>query len=209
MSFFRCRTFLCCMPLRTGVWLLALAAMMVSAPAAGGSWLEVFWMTHHPLALRDKVAVIIQGVVLSSLSFLSLLGFVAALKNARGAIYIYSKFIFIHTPLILLSLGLTLFTILHPDESNPLGVQNCLNGSSSPIISQFCSRGLSLVRVLPVGFLGASLIVQFYAWMVSISFAEELDVDTAGREFEKYYTSNLNPESNPPSMYPEPPFARR
>jgi len=166
-------------------------------------------MTHHPLALRDKVAVIIQGVILSSLFILSLLGFIAALKGARGAVYIYSKFIFIHTALILLSFGFTLFTTLRPDESDSNGVEKCLNGSTSSIISQFCNHHLSVVRVLPLGFLGASVLVQFYAWMVSISYAEELDIEAIEFEFGKYHGSDSDLESNPLSMYPEPPFTRR
>ncbi|KAJ7744997.1 hypothetical protein DFH07DRAFT_20932 [Mycena maculata] len=209
MAFFRCRAFLCCVPLRTGVWLLGLIAMIVSALGAAGSWLEVTWMSNHPLALRDKVAIMIEGIVLSSLFLLALFGFIAALKGARGAVYIYSKFIFIHTGLILLSFGFTLFSILRPDKSNP--VENCLNGSTSRIIAQFCGQGLSLVRILSAAFLGVSVLVQFYAWIVSISYAEELDVDITERERFKYFGSDSDLERNPSSSnrFPEPPFARR
>ncbi|KAJ7156981.1 hypothetical protein C8R43DRAFT_411171 [Mycena crocata] len=209
MALIRCRAFLGCVALRTGVWFLALIAMLISGPGAAGSWLEVYWMTHHPLGLRDKVITIIQAGVFSSLFLLSPLGFVAALKRARGACYIYSKFILIHTPLLLLSLGLSLFTTLSPDKSDSKGVEKCLNGSPSPIIAQFCNHDLSLVRILPIAFLGASILVQFYVWIISISYAENLDVDAAASEFEKYNGSDSDLESHTRSMWPEPPFARR
>ncbi|KAJ7444856.1 hypothetical protein FB451DRAFT_72123 [Mycena latifolia] len=211
MAFFRCRAFLGCMSLQTGVWLLALIAMMVSGPGAAGSWLEVFWMGHHPLNLYAKVTIIIKAAVLSFLFLMSLLGFIAALNRARGAVYIYSKFVFIHTPLILLSLGLTLFAVLRPDKSDP-DVEKCLNASTSSIIIQFCKQGLSLVHILSIAFLGSAFLIQFYAWIVAISYGEELDIASAMINFSSgkyYYESNADLESRPLSAaYPEPPFAR-
>ncbi|KAJ7087786.1 hypothetical protein C8R44DRAFT_720942 [Mycena epipterygia] len=211
MALLRCRAFLGCVPLRTAVWLLALIAMMVSGPGAGGSWLEMYWTENHPISLRDKMAILARAVVFSSLFLLSILGFIAALQGARGAVYIYSKFIFIHTPVILLSFGLTLFATLQPDNSDPDGPTKCLNGSSSPIIAQFCSHSMTFIRILPIAFLGAASLIQFNTWIVSISYAEELDLAAAPREFskKKYYGSDSDLEANARSMYPEPPFGAR
>jgi len=168
-------------------------------------------MGHHPLVLYRKVAIIIQAAVFSFLFVMSLLGFIAALNQARGAVYIYSKFVFTHAALLLLSLGLTLYTTLRPDNSDPNAVAKCLNGSTSPIISQFCNQNLSLVRILSIALLGAAILVQFYAWVVSISYGEELDIEAVAKEFSnaRYYASDSDLESQPLSAYPEPPFARR
>jgi len=202
MALFRCRKFLGCMSLRTGVWLLALLAILVSGVGSAGSWLEVSWMLHHPLALRDKAATMVAAGVFSLLFLLSLLGFFAALSGKRGVIYIYSKFTFIHAALILLSLGFTLFTTLKPDDSDPQAVEKCLNGTTSPIISQFCNHGLSVVRILPIAFLGAAMLIQFSAWIVASSYGEERD---RKREF-----SDWDPEATRSMLqYPEPPFAAR
>jgi hypothetical protein len=93
--------------------------------------------------------------------------FTAALNQARGAVYIYSKFVFTHAALLLLSLGLMLYTTLRPDNSDPNAVGKCLNGSTSPIISQFCNQNLSLVRILSIALLGAAILVQFCALTVA------------------------------------------
>lgn len=127
------------------------------------------------------MAILAQAVVFSSLFLLSILGcvsppfrpseertsiyhrFIAALQSARGAVYIYNKFIFIHTPVILLSFGLTLLATLQPDNSDPDGPTKCVNGSSSPIIAQFCSHSMTPIRILPIAFLGAASLIQFSA----------------------------------------------
>ncbi|KAJ7709630.1 hypothetical protein B0H17DRAFT_1190816 [Mycena rosella] len=197
------------MALRTGVWLLALLAMLVSGLGAAGSWLEVFWTGHHPVPLYGKVATIIQAAMFSFLFLMSLLGFIAALNRARGAVYIYSKFIFIHTAFILLSLGLALFGALRPDNSDPEAFEKCLNGSTSSVIIQFCDTGFSLVHIVSIALIGVAFLVQFYAWMVSISYGEELDMDSTRDLFGKYYGSDVYAETQPLSAYPEPPFARR
>jgi len=192
MALFRCRTFLCCLSLRIGVCLLTLIAMLVSGSGAAGSWLEVSWMTLHPLASRAKVAIIAQGGVFSVLFLLSCLGFISALGKQRGAVYIYSKFIFIHAPLIILSLVLTLYVDLRPESSDPKVVENCLNGSTSPIILQFCAQeGLSsVIKILPIALLGAAVLIQFYAWMVAISYGEELDISAIDRKLRVYNSSD-------------------
>ncbi|KAJ7775138.1 hypothetical protein B0H16DRAFT_86996 [Mycena metata] len=211
MAFFRCRAFVGCMALRTGVWLLALIAMLVSGAGSAGSWLEVYWTIYHPIGLRDKAALIIQGGVLSFLFLMTFLGFIAGLKGARGAVYIYAKFVFIHTPFILLALAFVLYTALRPDTSNPNAVEDCLNGSQNPLFVQFCHHSLtSTVRILPVALLGVAALVQFYAWIVSISFGEGKDMDALDRfSSRKYYGSDSDLESNSLPLHPEPPFSLR
>jgi len=201
MALFRCRKFLGCVPLRTAVWLLALLAIVVGGLGSAGSWLEVNWMSQHPLASRDKVAKIIQAGVFSLLFLLSLFGFFAAVTGKRGVVYIYGKFIFITGPLIILALGFTLFTTLDP-ATDPDAVQNCLNGTTSPIITQFCNHGLTLVRILPIALLGAALLIQFSAWIVASSYGEERD--------RKHHFSDSDLESSRSMLeFPEHPFDRR
>ncbi|KAJ7074198.1 hypothetical protein C8F01DRAFT_1099602 [Mycena amicta] len=205
MAIFRARKFLFCVPLRAGVCLLAVLAMLVSGPGAAGSWLE----QRHTLPLRAKVAIIIQGGVFSLVFLLSIPGLIAAANGQRGAVYIYSKFLFITTPLIVLSLLVTLFTTLHPES---VDFDKCLNGSKSQFIQQFCTQnGLSsVVKILPIALLGAAILTQFYAWIIAISYGEELDVSGLESKFGRYYGSNSGSDvENQRSSYPEPPFARR
>ncbi|KAF7363670.1 hypothetical protein MSAN_01024400 [Mycena sanguinolenta] len=200
MALFRCRKFLGCLSLRTGVWLLALLAILVGGLGSAGSWLEVSWMAQHPLALRQKVATIIQAGVFSLLFLLSFLGFFAALAHKRGVVYIYSKFVFIHAPLIAIALAITLITTIDPDSS-PDAVKTCLNGTTSTIISQFCNHGLSLVHILPIALLGAAVLIQFSAWIVASSYGEERD--------RKVDFTDSDLESSRSMLYPESPFAAR
>ncbi|KAJ7905786.1 hypothetical protein B0H14DRAFT_2661622, partial [Mycena olivaceomarginata] len=201
MALLRCRKFLGCIPLGTGVWLLALLAILVGGLGSAGSWLEVNWMAHHPLALRDKAATIIQAGVFSLLFLLSFLGFFAGLSGKRGAVYIYSKFTFIHAPLLILALGFTLFITLKPN-TDPEAVNKCLNGTTSPIITQFCNHGLSLVRILPIALLGAAMLIQLSVWIVASSYGEEQD-----RRHE-FSDSGLE-SSRTTLLFPESPFAPR
>ncbi|KAF7311498.1 hypothetical protein MKEN_01052100 [Mycena kentingensis (nom. inval.)] len=213
MAIFRARRFCFCLSLRVGVCLLALLAMLVSGPGAAGSWVEVFWMTStHPVALRAKIAVFIQGGVFSLVFLMSIPGFIAAANAARGAVYIYSKFLFISTPLIVLALLVTLLTTLHPEDAD---FERCLNGSTSPLIRQFCTQDKSLsspVKLLPIVLLGTSLGIQFFSWIIAISYGEDLDLDFGSR-FEKYYgpdsNSDIEQQQQPQLRDSAYPFIRR
>lgn len=41
MAFIHCRTFLFCLHLRAGVWILALLALLLGGAGATGGWMEV------------------------------------------------------------------------------------------------------------------------------------------------------------------------
>ncbi|KAJ7286057.1 hypothetical protein C8J57DRAFT_656376 [Mycena rebaudengoi] len=177
MAFFRCRAFLGCLSLKTGACLLAFIAMMVGGMGAAGSWLEVSWIAQHPLDLRDKASIFAQAIIFSTLFVLSFLGLVAAITGTRSGVYIYSKFIFIHSALMLLSLGFTLYSTFR--AADPDQAAACLNGSNQPIISQFCNRGWSVIKIVPIALLGSSLAVQIFAWIIAISYVDELELDDA------------------------------
>jgi hypothetical protein len=66
MALFRCRKFLGCVPLRTGVWLLTLIAMIVSGPGSAGSWLEVFWMSAYLYERRTPFLMILCRYLFST-----------------------------------------------------------------------------------------------------------------------------------------------
>ncbi|KAJ6623470.1 hypothetical protein B0H10DRAFT_794444 [Mycena sp. CBHHK59/15] len=214
MAIFRCRSFLGCLPLKTGACCLAVLGMMAGGLGAAGSWLEVYWTTHHPLDLLDKAALMARAVVFSLLLVLSFFGFAAAIKNTRSGVYICGKFIFIHTTLISLSFAFTIYSTLR--TTNQEQVTKCINGSNGTSILQFCNKGWSLIKILPVALFGLTLIAQFYAWIIALSYADELDIDGATRKFsaltigEYHGTQNSDIESDPRGvMYPEPPFPRR
>ncbi|KAK7037948.1 Tetraspanin family [Favolaschia claudopus] len=201
MALFQCRKFLGCIPLQIAVWLLALLAILVSGAGAAGGWLEVSILVNHPLPLWDRIAIIVQSGTLSLLFLLSFLGFFAGLSGKRGVVYIYSKFVFIHSPLLLVSLGLALFFTLKPDTDSD-AVKKCMNGTKNSLIVQFCDNGFSVINILPIALLGAAILIQFSAWIVATSYGEERDRET------KFADSDLE-ASRSMLEYPEHPFATR
>ncbi|CAK5277329.1 unnamed protein product [Mycena citricolor] len=209
MALFRCRKFLFCLSLRSGVMVLALLAMLISGLGVGGAGVELSWViTQHQVSLARKIAIFSQGAVLTLLFLLSLLGLIAGVHAGRGVVYIYSKMTFIHGPFLLAALGLTLFTTFKERSTNTIP---CLNGSSSAIIKQFCDQEqLSLVLILPIALLGAACLIQFYSWVVAISYGEafgESDMSSVVMKYASSSGSDLESMKNP-STAPENPFQR-
>ncbi|KAK0503486.1 hypothetical protein EDD18DRAFT_633922 [Armillaria luteobubalina] len=185
MAFIRCRTFLGCLPLASGVWLLSLVGLMLGASGAVGSWIEINLMASHPLPLQDEIAQFVQAIVFSLLGLFSILGFAEGISQNRNFAFIYCKLVAIHYAIIIGAFAFTLYsTFRHVDS---LTVASCIQGDLDQFVIQFCNKGWSFVKGLPIIWYSVVLLVQAYAYILAVNFAEKLDIDDISR-ISKHFT---------------------
>ncbi|PBK78390.1 hypothetical protein ARMSODRAFT_1077955 [Armillaria solidipes] len=179
MTFIRCRTFLGCLPLASGVWLLSLVGLMLGASGAVGSWVEINLMASHPLPLQDEIAQFVQAIVFSLLGLFSVLGFAEGISQNRNFAFIYCKLVAIHYTAIIGAFAFTLYsTFRHVDS---LTIASCIQGDLDEFAIQFCSKGWSFVKGLPIIWYTVVLLIQAYAYILAVNFAEKLDIDDISR----------------------------
>lgn len=179
MAFIHVKRFLGCLPLRAGVWVLSLTGLMLGAAGATGSWFEVQKIEDHPIEFQDEIALFTQAIVFSLYAVFSLVGLVAGLGNNRVLAHVYSRLTAVHFVLMVLSLGFTLYYTFHP-VSNGV-IFNCTAGDPDQLIVQFCGKGWSLVKGIPIIAYAVSLLVQCYSFVIAVNFVEQHELDEASR----------------------------
>ncbi|KAF8921051.1 hypothetical protein CPB85DRAFT_1486815 [Mucidula mucida] len=180
MVFIRCRTFLGCLPLASGVWLLSLVGVMMGISAAVGSWMEVKFLESHPNPLLDTIALFVQAIVFSLLGFFSIIGFVMGVSKNRPIAFIYPKILLVHYVAMLGAFAFTLFYTFRPVSA--LTVASCAAGSLDDVIDQFCTKGWSLIKLLPlIWYIVVLTLIQPYAFILADNLAEKLEIDDIAR----------------------------
>ncbi|KAL1721080.1 hypothetical protein EV715DRAFT_249427 [Schizophyllum commune] len=192
MAILRTRTFLVCLPLKAGVWVLALIGAMCGGGGAAGSWIEVTMLKEHPVPVQDQVSLVFQAVVFSLLGILSIFGYglLSTLSKSVTAALIYSRLLVIHLIFTILSLIFTLYSTFRPQDQGD--VKSCINGSVDEFSIEFCQKGWSTVTVLPLALFAAILFNQLcecYAIVIARSYSEDLDVVLASR-----FSRSLSPD---------------
>ncbi|KAL1677407.1 hypothetical protein EV122DRAFT_279193 [Schizophyllum commune] len=187
MAILRTRTFLVCLPLKAGVWVLALIGAMCGGGGAAGSWIEVTMLKEHPVPVQDQVSLVFQAVVFSLLGILSIFGLLSTLSKSVTAALIYSRLLVIHLIFTILSLIFTLYSTFRPQDQSD--VKSCINGSVDEFPIEFCQKGWSTVTVLPLALFAAILFNQLYAIVIARSYSEDLDVVLASR-----FSRSLSPD---------------
>ncbi|KAJ3753582.1 hypothetical protein EV360DRAFT_87644 [Lentinula raphanica] len=200
MVLIRSRKFLGCLALGTGVWILALVSLMLGVSGSVIGWLEIVLLGTHPLPLEDKVFLFIRTIILSLLVLLSLIGLVVGLPKRPGLAFIYTKMVASHYMLLLLALASTLVLTLRTVSNDT--VDQCINGSSSRIIIEFCSPGWSLVQGALVCIAGTSVVVQSYAFVMAGNLAYRLDLEMAVvfPDSASFRSDKFHPLENKPSF---------
>ncbi|KAJ7582938.1 hypothetical protein C8J56DRAFT_956094 [Mycena floridula] len=174
---FHCKTFLFCLRLRSGAFVLALIGLMLGGAGGVGSWAEVAKIQDHPIDLLDEIALFAQAIVFSLLGVFSFIGLLGSILNNRSMVQIYSKLVAIQFVLTVASFGFTLFYTFRP--VTPGVVFDCTGGNRDDIIVQFCEKGWNLVKAIPIFVYAASLLVLAYTHIIAVNFLEEMELDEA------------------------------
>ncbi|KAF7368997.1 hypothetical protein MVEN_00226300 [Mycena venus] len=91
MVYVRSRKFCCCLPVRFGVFVMSLGALLLGGLVAIAGWLQVKALPQHPIAKDDEHALYIYAVMFSILALVGGFGFIGTLSKQRGA-RVYLRF---------------------------------------------------------------------------------------------------------------------
>ncbi|KAF5373656.1 hypothetical protein D9758_000687 [Tetrapyrgos nigripes] len=176
MPSIRCRNFLWCLSLRSGVCILAVLGFMLGALGAAMGWAKVSLMLGQSLSVKDEAILFILPSTFSLLVVISLLGVIGGIARIRSLIFSYPKLLAVHFLLLIISFALSLYSAIH---SSDLSETQCDAESLSKFMTDFCKPGWSTVNVLSVILFAVALLVQIYNFIIAINFAEDLDYDDA------------------------------
>jgi len=170
----RSRKFCCCFPVRLGVFVLSLLAMVGGSFVAAIGWIQVSQLGTHPMEKADEIALWIQSIMFTILGALAVLGFVGALIKNRAMVSGFAIALSIHLGFSLASGIFSLYSIFrqNPQEA----IAKCLSEATdnSETTTETCRNGIAIMKGLMVAIYVVTWLIQLYAYFVVERYADQL-----------------------------------
>jgi len=176
----RSRTFCCCLPVRLGVFILSLLAMVGGSFVAAVDWIQISQLNQHPLGKSDVIALWIQAPIFSLLALLAVFGFIGALVKNKSMISGFAIALAIHLGFSIASGAFSLYTVFTRDSQEALDtcLKNAASVSGTDVsadTAQSCKNGLIILKAVTVVIYVITWLLQLYAYFVVERYAEQLD----------------------------------
>jgi len=167
------RTFLCCLPVRLGVFLLSLIAMLGGSFVAAIGWIRVSQLGQNPLTKGAEIALWIHSIMFSILGLLALLGFIGCLAKSRGMVSSFATALAIHLGFSVISgiFSIYMFFRRSPQEA----IDQCVNGSTDPSVIESCNTGMGIMRGIVIAIYIVTWLLQLYAYFIVEWYVDQLD----------------------------------
>jgi hypothetical protein len=170
----RSRKFCCCLPVRFGVFVLSLLAMVGGSFVAAFGWIQVSQLRIHPMEKADEIALWIHSGMFTILGALAVLGFVGALIKNRAMVSSFAIALAIHLGFSIASGIFSLYSIFrqNPQEA----IAKCLNEATdnSEITTETCRNGIAIMKGIMVAIYIITWLIQLYAYFVVERYADQL-----------------------------------
>jgi hypothetical protein len=172
-GYVRSQKFCCCLPVRFGVFVLSLVAMVGGSFVAAIGWIQVAQFGTHPREQWEEIALWIHSSMFSLLGLLAILGFLGCLIKSRGMVSSFAIGLAIHLGFSLASGIFTLYTLFKqsPQET----IDKCVNGSEDQAVIEACGNGIGLMKGIMVAVYIITWLIQIYAYFVVERYVDQLD----------------------------------
>ncbi|KIM76853.1 hypothetical protein PILCRDRAFT_825831 [Piloderma croceum F 1598] len=173
MVYVRSRKFCCCLPVRFGVFVIAILGIIGGGLVSVAGWLQIKQLSQHPLDRRDEVALWTQTVMYTLLAILSFFGLIGVFNKARPLISLYSTMLFSHLGFSIATGAFFLYALFHQTGDND--IQSCINGSTDDLKKQTCQKGFEVIRGVIVGAFVVIWLIELYGCIIVANYVEQLD----------------------------------
>jgi hypothetical protein len=168
----RSRKFCCFLPVRFGVFVLSLVAMVGGSFVAAVGWIKVSQINQKPIDRNEEIALWIQSSVFTLLAVLAVFGFLGVMIKSRGMVSSFASGLAIHFGISLASGIFALVSLFKVDGEET--VKKCLEASTDAT-EDSCKQGVAVMKGLMVGIYVITWIIQLYAYFIVERYADQLD----------------------------------
>lgn len=167
------RKFCCCLPVRLGVFILSLLAMVGGSIVAAVGWISVSQLKNYPVDIVDEIALYIHSSIFTLLGVLGTFGFVGSLVRSRSMVIAFSVGIAIHLGLSIGSGVFTIYSVFKQAPDNAIAA--CMEGKTDDETRKICSTGMSLVKGAIVAVYVIAWLIELYAYFIVDRYADQLE----------------------------------
>jgi len=170
----RSRKFCCCFPVRFGVFVLSLLAMVGGSFVAAFGWIQVSQLSKNPMDKADEIALWIHSGMFTILAALAVLGFIGALIKSRSMVSSFALALAIHLGFSIASGIFRLYTLFRQNPQEALA--NCVNDAADNSESTTtCQNGLAIMKGVMVAIYIVTWLIQLYAYFVVERYVDQLE----------------------------------
>jgi hypothetical protein len=170
----RSRKFCCFLPVRLGVFVLSLFAMVGGSFVAAFGWIQVSQLSKNPMDRADEIALWIHSGMFTILGALAVLGFIGALIKSRSMVSSFAIALAIHLGFSIASGIFRLYTLFKQSPQEALA--NCLNETAEDSeTAKTCHDGLAVMKGVMIAIYVITWLIQLYAYFVVERYADQLE----------------------------------
>ncbi|KAJ7103753.1 hypothetical protein C8R44DRAFT_344025 [Mycena epipterygia] len=174
----RSQKFCCCLPVRFGVFVMSLLALLGGGLVAVVGWIEVKNLHEHPLSKGDENALYIHAVMYSILALVGAFGLFGAISKQRGLVSLFGSMLGFHLGFSIATGVYTLYTLFKRNSDE--AIANCINGSTDQHVIDGCKNGLKLLKGLLVAIYVVTWLVELYGCIIVNNYVKQLKEEEAG-----------------------------
>jgi hypothetical protein len=181
--------FLCCLPVRLGVFVLSILTLLLGGALSGFTWYGFVKIGPANMEGVQKASFIISGLIYGFLAIFSFLGLIGASTRGRGLVATYG---FILWVMLIANLATSIYLIvmlfkgnladnLKEQCSNPDLLEG-LTQAAADEAKRNCEQVLNILKGVIIAFVVIILLIIFYACIIVQRYVSQLDDE----EDEKY-----------------------
>jgi len=177
MAYIRSRKFCCCLPVRFGVFVMSVAAMLGGGLVAIAGWIQVKNLHEHPLSKGDENALYIHAVMFSILALVGAFGLFGAISKKTGLVSLFGSMLAFHLGFSIATGVFTIYTLFKRNSDEALA--NCVNGSTDQKVIDGCKEGLKVLKIVIVVVYVVTWLVELYGCLIVTSYVKQLKEEEA------------------------------
>jgi len=177
MVYIHSRKFCCCLPVRFGVFVMSVAAMLGGGLVAIAGWIQVKDLHEHPLSKGDEQALYIHASMFSVLALVGAFGLFGAISKKISLVSLFGSMLGFHLGFSIATGVYTIYTLFKRNSDEALA--NCINGSTDQHIIDGCRNGLKVLKGVVVAVYVVTWLVELYGCLIVSSYVKQLKEEEA------------------------------
>ncbi|KAJ7705296.1 hypothetical protein B0H17DRAFT_1193001 [Mycena rosella] len=148
MGYVRSHKFCCILPVRFGVFVMSIAALLGGGLLAVAGWIQVKNLHERPLSKGDEKALYIYAIIFSVLTLVGGFGLFGTLSKKRSLVSLFGSMLGFHLGFSIATGAFSMFTLFKRNSDEALA--NCINGSTDQDVIDGCRDGLKVLKIVVV-----------------------------------------------------------
>ncbi|KAJ7257782.1 hypothetical protein C8J57DRAFT_1516662 [Mycena rebaudengoi] len=180
------RKFCCCLPVRLGVFIMTILAMLGGGVIAVVGWIQVKNLRKEIGVKSDEGAIYVNAIMFTILAVIGFFGLVGAIAKRVRLVSLFSTMLCFH---LAFSLGTGIYAIYVSFKRNSAdAIRDCINDTDNSNVTEDsggCESTIKIAKGLIVGIYVVTWLIQLYGCIISISYVKQLEEEKMVRRAEK------------------------